>query len=187
MDGRLEFFEDEPIIAAVKSEEQLCRAIASDCNIIFFLFGNICNISSLVKRVSDAGKHALVHADLINGLAAKEIAADFIRSFTCADGIISTKPQLVKHAMEMGLLGVQRTFIIDSMALSTTRKQIDAFRPDLVEVMPGIMPRILKEIRGYTDIPLIAGGLISDKKDVMAALSAGADGISTTNEGLWLA
>ena len=60
-------------------------------------------------------------------------------------------------------------------------------RPDLVEVMPGIMPRILKEIRGYTDIPLIAGGLISDKKDVMAALSAGADGISTTNEGLWLA
>ena len=50
-----------------------------------------------------------------------------------------------------------------------------------------MMPRILKEIRGYTDIPLIAGGLISDKKDVMAALSAGADGISTTNEGLWLA
>lgn len=48
MDGRLDFFENEPIIAAVKSEEQLQRAIASDCNIIFFLFGNICNISSLV-------------------------------------------------------------------------------------------------------------------------------------------
>ena len=53
--------------------------------------------------------------------------------------------------------------------------------------MPGIMPKILKEIRGYTDIPLIAGGLISDKKDIMAALSAGADAISTTNEALWMA
>ena len=137
--------------------------------------------------IKEKGKLAIVHVDLTAGLSSKEIAVDFVRQHTRADGIISTKPQLVKHAMEMGLLGVQRTFIIDSMALSTTRKQIDAFRPDLVEVMPGIMPRILKEIRGYTDIPLIAGGLISDKKDVMAALSAGADGISTTNEGLWLA
>ena len=100
MDGRLDFFEDEPIIAAVKSEEQLNRAIASDCNVIFFLFGNICNIPSLVQRVTDAGKHALVHVDLINGLAAKEIAADFIRSYTGADGIISTKPQLLRHARD---------------------------------------------------------------------------------------
>ena len=62
MDGRLGFFENEPIIAAVKSEEQLQRAIASDCNIMFFLFGNICNISSLVQRVADAGKHlSLIH------------------------------------------------------------------------------------------------------------------------------
>ena len=112
---------------------------------------------------------------------------DFIRQNTEADGIISTKPMLVKRAVELDLIGVQRTFIIDSMAMSTTKKQIDTFRPDLVEVMPGIMPRVLKEIRSYTDIPIIAGGLISDKKDIMAAFSAGADAISTTKEDLWFA
>ena len=41
MNKRLQFFETEPIIAAVKTEEQLERALTSGSNIIFFLFGNI--------------------------------------------------------------------------------------------------------------------------------------------------
>ena len=141
MVGRLGFFEDEPIIAAVKSEEQLTRAIASDCNIIFFLFGNICNISSLVKRVADAGKHSLVHADLVNGLAAKEIAADFIRSYTCADGIISTKPQLLRHAREVGLVTVLRVFVLDSMALDNIDKLRTACNPTSSSWCPASCPR----------------------------------------------
>ena len=183
----MDILEDSPVIAAVKNDEGLAHCLESECQMVFILYGSVCSVADIVGRIKEKGKLAIVHVDLTAGLSSKEIAVDFVRQHTRADGIISTKPQLVKHAMEMGLLGVQRTFIIDSMALSTTRKQIDAFRPDLVEVMPGIMPRILKEIRGYTDIPLIAGGLISDKKDVMGAISAGADGISTTNEGLWLA
>ena len=51
--------------------------------------------------------------------------------------------------------------------------------------MPGIMPKILKDIRAFVNVPVIAGGLLTDKKDVMGALSAGADAISTTNENLW--
>lgn len=76
MNKRLHFFENEPIVAAVKTEEQLQRALNSECNIIFFLFGNICNIPNLVESVKERGKYAFVHLDLINGLAAKEIAAD---------------------------------------------------------------------------------------------------------------
>lgn len=37
MNKRLHFFETEPIIAAVKTEEQLVRALSSECNVIFFL------------------------------------------------------------------------------------------------------------------------------------------------------
>lgn len=185
MDGRLEFFEDEPIIAAVKSEEQLCRAIESDCNVIFFLFGNICNISSLVKRVKDAGKHALVHVDLINGLAAKEIAADFIRSFTQADGIISTKPQLLRHAREVGLITVLRVFVLDSMALDNIDKLRTSCNPDLLELVPGIAPKVIKLVKSLYRTPIIAGGLIRDKEDTVNALSAGAISISTSCEAAW--
>ena len=83
------------------------------------------------------------------------------------------------------MITVQRTFVVDSIALSTLKKQLQLFKPDAVEILPGIMPRILKVVRGYSKIPLIAGGLLSDKRDCMEALEAGADGISTTTQALW--
>ena len=43
----------------------------------------------------------------------------------------------------------------------------------------------MKIVRTYTDIPLVAGGLISDKKDIIAAFDAGVDAVSTTREELW--
>ena len=58
------------------------------------------------------------------------------------------------------------------------------FRPDAVEIMPGVMPKILKIMREYTDIPLIAGDCCLTK-DVMAAFEAGTDAISATNEAVW--
>ncbi|MEW4412110.1 glycerol-3-phosphate responsive antiterminator [Clostridium sp. AN503] len=183
----IDLVEASPVIAAVKDDSGLKRCFDSECQVVFILYGNICTIGDIVHEIKVHGKTAIVHADLAAGLSSREIAVDFIRQNTEADGIISTKPMLVKRAVELDLIGVQRTFIIDSMAMSTTKKQIDTFRPDLVEVMPGIMPRVLKEIRSYTDIPIIAGGLISDKKDIMAAFSAGADAISTTKEDLWFA
>lgn len=183
----IDLVEASPVIAAVKDDNGLKRCFDTECQVVFILYGNVCTIGGIVHQLKEHGKIAIVHADLASGLSSKEIAIDFIQQNTEADGIISTKPMLVKRAVELGLIGVQRTFIIDSMAMSTTKKQIDAFCPDLIEVMPGIMPRVLKEIKSYTDIPIIAGGLISDKKDIMAAFSAGADAISTTKEELWFA
>ena len=181
----MELLESSPVIAAVKDENGLKRSFESECQVVFILYGNICSIEGIVRQVKEQGKTAIVHADLTAGLSQKEVAVDFIRQNTQADGIISTKPLLVKRAVELGVFGIQRTFIIDSMAMNTTKKQIDAFRPDLIEVMPGIMPKVLKEIRAYTKIPIIAGGLISDKKDIMAAFNAGAGAISTRKEELW--
>ena len=57
--------------------------------------------------------------------------------------------------------------------------------PDVVEVLPGLMPKILKQICKTSKVPVIAGGLISDKEDVMGALGAGAAAVSTTNQKVW--
>ncbi len=181
----IELLETSPVIAAVKDEGGLKRCFESECQVVFILYGSILNIGNIVRQIKEHGKYAMVHADLTHGLSSKEIVVDFIKENTCADGIISTKPLLVKRAVELGLFGIQRTFIIDSLAMSTTKKQIDTFHPDMVEIMPGVMPKALEEIRRYTNIPIIAGGLISDKKDIMAAFNAGADAISTTREELW--
>ena len=87
--------------------------------------------------------------------------------------------------MELGLIGGQRAFLIDSIALENTRKQLAAFQPDFMEIMPGMMPKILRQIREITSVLLVAGGLLSDKQDIMAAFQAGVDAVSTTKEDLW--
>ncbi|MCI5653121.1 glycerol-3-phosphate responsive antiterminator [Lachnospiraceae bacterium HCP1S3_A8] len=180
-----DLFEISPIITAAKDEQGLEKALKTESPVVFLLFGNICNITGLVDQVKNSGKIAIVHVDLIQGLSSKEVAVDFIHQNTRADGIISTKAPLVRHAMDLGMIGGQRTFLIDSMALETTKKQLLTFQPDFMELMPGVMPKILKTVRGYTEIPLVAGGLISDKKDILAAFDAGVDAVSTTREELW--
>ena len=185
MKPELELFEVNPIIAAVKDEAQLERALKTDCGIIFFLFGSVCSICSLVERVRAAGKLAFVHLDLTLGLSGKEVAADFIKEFARADGVISTRPQLLRRAKAIGLLTVLRIFLVDSISLNNLQKQIDACGPDLIEIMPGVMPKVVRKVCRATSVPVITGGMISDKEDVMAALSAGAQCISTTCEALW--
>lgn len=180
-----DIFESSPVITAVKDDKGLEHALEKDCAMVFILYGNICSIGGIVDRIKEQGKLAIVHVDLIAGLSSKEVAVDYIKQNTRADGIISTKPVLVKHAMELGLIGGQRTFIIDSMALDNTRKQLSSFKPDFMEIMPGVMPKVLKQVREMTTVPLVAGGLLSDKHDIMAAFQAGVDAVSTTKEAMW--
>ena len=58
-------------------------------------------------------------------------------------------------------------------------------RPDFIEVLPGVMPKVLGRIAKVSRIPMIAGGLITEKEDVIAALSVGAIAVSSTNQDVW--
>lgn len=177
--------EDCPVIAAVKDETGLKECLYSESQIIFLLFGDICSVGRYVEIAKSAGKMVFVHMDLINGLGNKEVAVDFIREHTGVDGIISTKPQLVKRAKELGLFGILRIFVIDSMAFGNIEKQCASLVPDAVEILPGLMPKIIKKLCSTVNVPIITGGLISDKEDVMNALNAGAVAISVTNQRVW--
>lgn len=181
----LRVFEDCPVVAAAKNQEQLARCIESQSDVVFFLFGDLASIETHIDKVKDAGKLAVVHLDLINGLGNKESAADFIKKYTRADGIISTRPQTIRHANSLGLFTVLRLFMLDSLALDNVGKQISGAEPDMIELLPGLMPKIISRVCSMTSVPVIAGGLISDKQDVMAALSAGAACVSTSKEQLW--
>lgn len=174
-----------PVIAAVKNEQQLHLALKSDCETIFLLFGDLLNIAELTRSIKAAGKNAIVHIDLINGLSAREVAVDFIAKTTAADGIISTKPMLIRRARELGLFTVLRVFVIDSKAFENINRDRVAVEPDVMEVLPGIMPEVITRICGMIPTPIIAGGLLSQKRDVLAALEAGAIAVSTTNQEIW--
>ena len=176
---------DCPVIAAVKDEAGLAAALKSECEVIFLLFGSVVNIPDLVERVRGAGKLAIVHIDLLDGLSQREVAVDGLTRMCAPDGIISTRPALVRRARHLGLLTVQRAFILDSLALSNLPAQLSVGKPDFIEILPGIMPRVITEISTRTRVPVIAGGLLRDKADVMAAMRAGAAAVSTSAPSLW--
>ena len=156
-----EAIEDSPIIAAIKDDEGLKKCLTSESRVIFILYGDICNIPDIVETVKSSGKIAMVHIDLIAGLSSKEIAVDFIQKYTRADGIITTKPALIKRAKELGLYTILRLFVIDSMAYSNIEHQLRTAKPDLIEVLPALMPKVLAKVCKLSTVPVIAGGLVS--------------------------
>ena len=178
--------ENNPVIAAVKSWDDLRESCKlEEIRVVFVLFGDICTVGSIVDEIKAAGKLAIVHVDLITGLVGKEIAVDFIHTSTHADGVISTKPGLIRRARELGLYTVLRIFLLDSMAMDNLPHQVSMGRPDLVELLPGLMPKMIRLVRSRVRVPIIAGGLIADKEDVVNALDAGAIAVSSTNQNVW--
>ena len=174
-----------PVIAAIKDTEKLDDALNSECEVIFLLCGNIFNLKSIVEKAKKKGKIIFIHIDLIDGFSRDATALSYIYEEIRPDGIISTKNSQLKTAKQLGLLTVQRLFIIDSLSIDTAVKASVSINPDAIEIMPGIMPRITRKLSSQLDVPVIAGGLISEKDDIKNALESGAKGVSTSDTSLW--
>lgn len=174
-----------PIIAAVNDISKLDKALDSPSEVIFLLTGSIFNLQDIVKKVKLKEKNIYIHIDLLDGFSRDVTALKYIGENIKPDGIITTKSNLIKHAKELNMFTIQRLFMLDSLSLQTGVKSIKFTKPDAVEILPGIMGKITKFIFEETKKPIIAGGLIEDKEDVISSLKAGAVGISTSNEEIW--
>lgn len=173
------------VIAAVKDDSKLEEALASNCQIIFILYGTICNIGQIVEKIKNAKKYAFIHVDLLDGSSNKDVVISFLKEVTQADGIISTKSAMLKAARAHGFYTVHRLFVLDSISFYNIEKQISQSHPDCIEILPGCMPKVIGWVAQTIKLPIIAGGLVCDKEDAQAALKAGAVAISTTNTGVW--
>lgn len=181
----LESTENCPVIPEVKNDEWLESLENSESDIVYIIYGDICNIADIVERVKSMGKRAIVHVDLIVGLSSKEISIDFIKKYTRADGIISMKPAMIKRANELGLFTIQRFYMMDGLTYANIVKNVKTCNPDVVEFMPAGLSKVMKYLAEQIDKPIVASGLTQDKEDVMGALKAGAYAIATTNLKLW--
>ncbi len=172
------------IISATRSDEEFLAATEAPPAVLFDLNPDLMNVSSKLKRAHEAGKKLFVHIDLAKGIGKDESGIRFLRRIGI-DGVISTKVSLIKLARECGLSTVQRFFIVDSHSVETTVEAVRTSHPDMIEVMPGTVTKVIDRLRGLTDIPIIAGGLIETSGEVTGALSAGAAAVSTAKQALW--
>ena len=172
-----------PKICAANNGESFFKAANGKSDVIFLLNGDICDLKRNVLYAHDRGKKIFIHFDLANGLGKDESAVKFVADFIKPDGIISTKTSIIRAAKQKGLMTVFRVFIIDSQGVKTAVSNIEKTDCDFVEVMPGVIPGVIKSFAKLNK-KLIAGGLISSEEEVSAALNAGAIAVSTSCENL---
>lgn len=173
------------ILPAIRKMNDFEKGLETSSDWIVFLETRLSQLKSLVEYSKRANKKVLIHFDLIQGLKADGYGMEYLIREIQPDGILSTRGNIIKLAKKHKLLAIQRMFLLDSVALEQNLKLSEQYRPDCIEVLPGLMPAIIKKIHESTNIPIIAGGLISTKQEVRLALEAGAIAISTSNKDLW--
>jgi glycerol uptake operon antiterminator len=174
-----------PIIAATRKEEDVNAAVLSAVTTVFLLHADIFNINCLVDKVKGRDKNVLIHIDFLEGLGRDSKAIDYIAEVIKPDGILTTRSTHVKHARDKGIFTVQRFFLVDSLSFDTMIKTVRSVKPDMIEIMPAVMPGVIKRICSAVRLPVIAGGLIDTKEDIIEILKAGAMGVSTGKKELW--
>ena len=172
------------IIAAVRNEREIDKALQSAVELIFYLSPNIMTLDQVVETVHKAGKKIFLHMDLAEGIGKDKAGMQYVKE-KGVDGIISTRVSMIKAAREVGLFTVQRFFIVDSQSVNTTLEGIKASKPDMIEIRPGIVTKVIADLKSKLNIPIIAGGMIDSKMEVRDALLNGATAVSTSHRELW--
>ena len=174
--------ERSPIIASFHDAEWE-KALKAPTELLFDLKASLTNVKKRVLAAQSMKKHYFLHIDLADGIGKDKTGIEYLASLG-VEGIISTRGQMIRYAKEVGLLTVQRLFALDTQGLDSINELLGVSAPDLIEIMPGVIGKVIERFSGGA-IPVIAGGLIETKAEVTAALASGATAVSTGVPELW--
>ena len=181
------FCKETPIIPAIRKPELVDQAIASRSRLIYLLTGDPENVEAMIRRITDAAKVPIVNLDLLNGFSRDKYAVNYLKRVG-AGGIISTHLDPLRHALAIGLYGIQRTFLLDSGAMDTISNQLKNSPVHALEILPAMVaPKMLERVRAISpDLPVVGGGLIQNMKEVEALLAQGLSAVSTSHPEMWI-
>jgi glycerol uptake operon antiterminator len=181
------FCKDTPIIPAIRKPDQVELAIASRGKLVYLLTGDPDNVEMMIRKIVAAEKIPLVNLDLLNGFSRDKYAVNYLKRVG-AQGIISTHLDPLRHALAIGLYGIQRTFLLDTGAMDTISNQLRNTPVHALEILPALVaPKMLARVRAISaDLPVVGGGLIETMKEVEDLLKQGLSAVSTSNPVMWI-
>ena len=185
LDEIMEDLKRFPVIPAIRDVSRIDAAVSKKSRCIFLLTGNILNIKNIVRRVKSANRRIFLHLDLLEGISKNSMGIKYIAQEIKPDGVITTRANLINCAKTEGLFTIQRIFVLDSLAIDNAVRSIKNVNPDAIEILPAVIPKIIRRVCQRTRHPIIAGGLIEDEQEVREALKEGAWAISVTKEDIW--
>ncbi|MFC7442994.1 glycerol-3-phosphate responsive antiterminator [Laceyella putida] len=178
-------FQRQKLLPAAKSVKDFEKLLESAYEYIVMLDCHIAQLPPLMRLAHQHQKKVILHVDLIQGLKNDEYAAEFLCQMVKPAGLISTRTPVVQVAKKRRIIAIQRVFLLDTHALQTSYRLLESSQPDYIEVLPGVIPHVIREVVEETKIPILAGGLIRTKRELDQALQAGAVAITTSNKKLW--
>lgn len=178
---------NQKILPASSSMKEFEIFLKSSYEVGVFLDLHIAQLKNVHQMAKSANKKMIYHMDLINGIKGDDYATEFICQEFNPYGLISTKKSVILKAKQKGVLAIQRIFLIDSHALVNSYNLVKKTKPDFIEVLPGSMPWMIKEVKEELDTPIFAGGLIRTVEEAENALNAGATAITTSKTDIWKA
>jgi len=175
----------QKVLPASSNMKEFEQFLESPFEIGVMLEVHIAQLKNINEMAKQHGKKMIYHVDMIQGLKSDDYSTEYLCQEYKPYGLISTKSSVILKAKAKGVLAVQRIFLIDSHALEKSYKLIEKTRPDFIEVLPGAMPWMIREVKERVNIPIFAGGLIRTSEEVKSALDAGATAITTSKRELW--
>lgn len=174
-----------PVAAAIKTREDGLDALEAEVALLFLLKGNAFEIQPFIEEAHRRGKGVVIHVDLIGGVGKDRAGIQYLRRIG-ADAIITSKSQLIAAGKAEGLITIQRLLLLEDSALEKGVKTIAHARPDLVEVLPGIIfADVAAQLGKLLPGPFIAGGFIQTHEEVERVRRAGAMLCSSSTTALW--
>src|SRR5699024_2215341 len=144
----------EGVVPAVRHMKDFEKALTTTHRQIVFLETRLAQLKSLVSYAKKENTKVFIHFDLIQGLKADSYGMEYVVREIKPDGILSTRGNIITLAKKHDVLAIQRMFLLDSVALDQNLKLVEKFKPDCVEVLPGIMPGIIRRIHETSHIPV---------------------------------
>jgi glycerol uptake operon antiterminator len=181
----LQLAQYHPIAAGIKTQEDREYALAAHTKLLFLLKGDALSLAPYITEAHEQGKRVIVHVDLMSGIGKDRAGIEYLRQMG-ADGIITSRSQLIVAGRAEGILTIQRLLLLDDSGLEAGVRTIARSQPDVIEVLPGIIfPEVGVRLRKLLKGPFIAGGFLRTRKNVDRVLAAGATLCSSSTHELW--
>lgn len=182
----LKILTNGPIIPAARSMEVYKAALTHTIvPSVVLLFGDINSLPTLISLAKENKKRIILHIDLFDGIGKDKAGIRFLARLGIG-AIVTTKSHLCKIARDEGMIVIQRLFLMDSDSLRTGLSLVRHFKPDAIEILPGVVPAsVVQELIHETGLPILAGGLIRTQEDVQHAIERGISAVTTSRQDLW--
>jgi glycerol uptake operon antiterminator len=178
-------FFGQKVLPAIRKIEDVEKMMSSNYEYLVILDLHVSRLKPIFQMAKANHKKLIIHMDLIHGLKSDEYSTEFICQEFKPFGLISTKGSVILKARQKGVISVQRLFLLDTSSIEKSFALIERTKPDFIEVLPGIMPKIIKDIRNRTQREVFAGGFIDTIEEVEQAFAAGAITVTTSKKDLW--